>query len=160
MHSGSEAKLPDGAAPPPQEVSSDEEPSAKEIQQKMGVQHYQCGARYETGCRAQWTGSHPWWQHGLTANGKPKLICSACQLTLFGWITPESIDTERILRASRIEGAAKSGNQGAATSSNQGAATSSNQGAAASSNQGAATSSNQPTDPIDVPVPMDVDDDL
>ena len=69
-------------------------------EQKMIVgQHYQCAAYYQTGCQAQWTGSHGWWANGVR-NGKEQFICEACQLQLFGWVTRPSIDAQRIMAAS------------------------------------------------------------
>jgi hypothetical protein len=99
-------------------------------EQKMIVgQHYQCAAYYQTGCQAQWTGSHGWWANGVK-NGKEQFICEACQLQLFGWATRPSIDAQRIRAAS------------------------------SSTSSAIPAQIPAPIDPADVPVPMDVDDDL
>jgi len=83
------------------QMTKDEDGEAQPTrEQKMTVgQHYSCAAYYDTGCQAQWTGSHPWWAHG-TRNGKNVFICSECQFKLYGWITRPSQDTQRILKAS------------------------------------------------------------
>ena len=83
------------------QMTKDEDGEAQPTrEQKMTVgQHYSCAAYYDTGCQAQWSGSHPWWAHG-TRNGKNVFICSECQFKLYGWITRPSQDTQRILKAS------------------------------------------------------------
>ena len=58
-----------------QPVKDDEQREEKMI---VG-QHYHCAAYYQTGCQAQWTGSHGWWANGVK-NGKEQFICEACQV--------------------------------------------------------------------------------
>ena len=99
-------------------------------EKKMIVgQHYHCAAYNQTGCQAQWTGSHGWWANGVR-NGKEQFICQACQLQLFGWVTRPSIDAQRIIAVSNSTSSAIPAQIPA------------------------------PIDAADVPVPMDVDDDL
>ena len=124
-HLGSKDKRQDVAVDEQGDVAVDEQ-----TEQKMIVgQHYQCAAYYQTGCQAQWTGSHGWWANGVK-NGKKQFICEACQVQLFGWITRPSIDAQRIIAASNSTSSAIPAQIPA------------------------------PIDPADVPVPMDVDDDL
>jgi len=108
-----------------QPVKDDEQREEKMI---VG-QHYHCAAYYQTGCQAQWTGSHGWWANGVR-NGKKQFICEACQLQLLGWVTNPSIDAQRIMAAS------------------------------SSTSSAIPAQIPAPIDPADVPVPMDVDDDL
>ena len=119
-----------------QDVPGDRDQQREE---KMMVgQHYQCAAYYDTGCQAQWTGSHSWWSSGVK-NGKEKFICQACQLQLFGWITHPSIDAQRINAAPSSTSSAIPAQIPAPIS---------------------IPAIPAPIDPADVPVPMDVDDDL
>ena len=115
--------------------SDDADGETKQREQKMKVGgHYKCAAYHDTGCQAQWSGSHPWWAYGKK-NGKDLFICSECQFKLYGWITHPSSESRRILRAS------------APSPSTLQAASSS------SANAGA-------VDAASIPVPMDIDDDL